>query len=659
MTEGRIWDQHWFPFAQLSWVTVAGGVWYLFPQLGPLPLLVGLLPWLARLVGTGHAGRRTPFDVALLVFLVTAVVSLWAAYDPDGSRAVFGRLVGRRKLWGLMLGVLIYYALAEFKTERQQWWLLVLLAGFGTAVALWFIATNDWDANPALWGPIGRLGRAIQSVLPHVPGDRLNPNVAGGFIALVLPMGLGLVAGAGRGRGTDGATTGPEATRIGVGWAAWGLASTFAMGLGLLLSSSRGALLGLGGAFCLAGAWWLAGRLRGGVQRLTIFAALVVAGALFGVSVVAGIPFVRTMILESEALANRFSIYYQAAHLVRDYLFTGCGLGNFPFVHSTYVLLIHVPEIVFAHSTPLDVAVEQGMLGSVALTAVWIGAAWIGMRRLAQSSELPTGLVAGLLSLAVLGVHGTFDSTIYGSRAVLLFWMPVGLIVAASRGQRGGAAGEEGEPAQLPEHPSTEPRSGAWVRWAAVGSAGLVFAVLLALVWRPLAASWHANLGAVRQTLVELRAYDHRHFDDPTLDEVRQREDFSQAIASFEHAVALDPGQVTARTRLAQIALARREYDAALEHALAAWEHGYRDRVTRLVLGDALVAHGGVEEAAALVRGLERAEERLQGQAYARYQQNGDWLRAAHALRTLLVLDPDNERVRQAAERAEAQVRGE
>jgi tetratricopeptide (TPR) repeat protein len=193
----------------------------------------------------------------------------------------------------------------------------------------------------------------------------------------------------------------------------------------------------------------------------------------------------------------------------------------------------------------------------------------------------------------------------------------------------------------------------------AVGAALLVFAVLLTLLWRPLAAAWYANLGAVSQTLVELRSYDYHHFYDPTLDQVRQREDLSRAVGYFERALALDPGQVTARTRLAQIALARGEYETALEHTLAAWEAGYRDRVTRLVLGDALVAQGRVDEAAALVKGLERAGWRLEGQALSRYQRNGDWQRAAYAWRTVLALDPGNAWVRQAAERAEARARGE
>jgi thioredoxin-like negative regulator of GroEL len=166
--------------------------------------------------------------------------------------------------------------------------------------------------------------------------------------------------------------------------------------------------------------------------------------------------------------------------------------------------------------------------------------------------------------------------------------------------------------------------------------------LLLGLFGRTLAAAWYADLGAVTQTLVELPPYDYNHFDDPTLDQIRQREDLSAAETYFDRALALDPGQVTARTRLAHIALARGEYETALAHTQAAWDAGHRDRVTRLLLGDALAAQGQVEGAAAVVQGLEWAESRLNGQAWYRYWVSEDWQRAAYALRAVLLLDPQD-----------------
>jgi predicted Zn-dependent protease len=158
---------------------------------------------------------------------------------------------------------------------------------------------------------------------------------------------------------------------------------------------------------------------------------------------------------------------------------------------------------------------------------------------------------------------------------------------------------------------------------------------------------------------VELSLYDYNHFDSPTLDQIRQGADLSTAETLFTQALALDPGQVTARTRLAGIALSRGKHAQALTHAQAAWDAGHRDRVTRLLLGDALIATGKVEAGVELVRGLAWAEGRLDLQAWYRYWVNGDYHRAADAWRAVAQLNPENSHaiywIKEAEARAENQ----
>jgi tetratricopeptide (TPR) repeat protein len=408
------------------------------------------------------------------------------------------------------------------------------------------------------------------------------------------------------------------------------------MALALLLTISRGAWTGLMVAGALAVAWWLTERLDLTARRLWVFAALVAFGGLAGILAIVGIPALRAVTLESFALTNRLNIFAQAALLVRDYPFTGCGLGSFALVHSTYALLIHVPILAYAHALLLDIAVEQGILGAVAAMVVWGGAGWLGLRELSKTEEPRSVLAAGLLSLPVLMIHGLVDDAVYGSWFVPLLWVPAGIVMATLRDRTLGQ--------------TVASRKRRLVMGGTLGVALLLFS------GRRLAAAWYADLGAVAQTLVELPPYDYNRFDDPTLDQIRQREDLAVAEAYFERALALDPGQVTARTRLAHIALGRGEYKAALEHTQSAWEAGHRDRVTRLLLGDALVAQGRLEEAVAVVRGLEWAESRLNGQAWYRYWVGEDWQRAAYAWNTALILNPQDAYaaawVEQAEERA-------
>jgi O-antigen ligase len=623
-------DSQWFPFAQLGCAAVAGLLWFTDTSRGWV-IAIALAPLMVRLLAGRMPVRTTPLDAPLLLFLLTACVGVWASYDREGWRAIFHSPVGWQKFWGLCLATLVFYGLAAMETETQLHWTLGLLATFGAGVAAWFTATNDWTANPADLDFFIRLGTAIQAWLPPLPGHRLNANVAGGAIASLLPLSPGLA--------TEAKSASGERRWS---WTVWGLGTGAVMALGLLLTVSRGAWVGVIGGLALGAAWWLAGRWVRGRRRVEAFVALIVVGALVGAVSVLLIPPLRAATLGSQAAANRGGIFSEAALLVRDYPFTGSGLGSFPLVHSTYALMIHVPILTHAHAMLLDVAIEQGVLGAVAMAVVLGGAAWLGLRALANAEQARPHLAVGLLSLAILIVHSLADDLLYSSRGMLLLWVPAGLVIAAWRGRGDGETGRRGERG--------------WGRKWRLTVAAVGALVVLVLIGRPLAVLWYANLGAVAQTRAELPHYDYNHFDNPSLDQIRQREDLSAAEGYFDRALALDPGQVTARTRLAQIALGRGEYQAALEHAQAAWEAGHRDRVARLVLGDALVAQGSLEEAAVAVRGLDWAEMRLDGQAWYRYWVNQDWQRAAYAWRAVLLLDPEDAYARgwvgQAEERA-------
>jgi len=164
---------------------------------------------------------------------------------------------------------------------------------------------------------------------------------------------------------------------------------------------------------------------------------------------------------------------------------------------------------------------------------------------------------------------------------------------------------------------------------------------------------WLANLGAVRQAQIELGAYDYRNHGNLSLDEIRRRSNLSGAVYPFQHALALQGEQVTARTRLAAIALSRGQYEQALAHGQAAWDAGHRDRVTRLLLSDALIGASDPDRALELVRGAGWAEMRLKILVWERYESQGDYVRAADAWRVVVGLDPTDSRAKRQLAEAE------
>jgi O-antigen ligase len=624
---------------------VAWVLWYRDPSAGWV-LAIALAPLGLRLLAGRGPVRRTPLDVPLGAFLLTTGLGVWTAYDRAGAKVVrFGiwtcqnrtcaRLpfpqatpVGWQAFWGLVLAVLVYYALAAMETKAQHRWGLAFLVGLGAAVAIWFAAANDWRASPAKVAAITRLGEVVQRWLPVLPGRWPNTNVPGGVMATCVPFGLGLVIEA-RNRGWEQSWP----------WAVWGLVTGAITALGLILTTSRGGWIAVAASLALAALWWLAGRSGRGRRQLVTFLALVGAGLLvLGVLVLVS-PSLRGVLQRVLPVSDRLGLFYESVLLLRDYFFTGFGLGEFALVHSTYALLIHVPVLVYAHSLYLDVALGQGLFGFLALIGVLGGAAWVGLKALARAQRPPPALVAGLLSLVVVAIHGFSDSPLYTSRWGPLLWVSAGLVVAGGR------------VVPTASVPVAGRRLWSWRLWGAVAVVGLA---LLFGFWRPLTAAWYANLGAVRQTWTELSQYDYEHFDNPSLDEIRRQADLSVAERFYARAVALDAGQVTARTRLAEIALSRGGYDQALAHVQAAWDAGHRDRVTRLLLGDALVAAGDVAQGVAVVRGLEWAEGRLDFQGWYRYWLGGEYGRAADAWRAVVQLNPENHRAARSVAEAEA-----
>lgn len=615
------------PVLQLAAAMVAWGLWYQDFSRGWV-LAIALLPVIPDLISRRILARRSPLDALIIAFTLAALLGVWAAYDRAGRQVVFPQFmpVGWQALWGLVLAAIVFYALSQTQTETQQRWALALFAGLGAAIAAWFAAANDWQAHLAKLVQVTWLGKVLQEWLPALPGRWPNVNVIGGMLAILLPSSLGLtfeggMRPAGRQRP----------------WLIWGLVTGAGILVGLVLTTSRGAWMGVAGSLALGTVWWLAGRFvsraRGSRVLMWVGAGVLAAGALAALML-----FLGADLPENWMLSNRPGIFGESLLLVRDYPFTGFGPGEFALVHSTYALMIHVPILPYAHSLFLDIALGQGVLGIVSAIGVLGGALRLGLRTLARAKARPSPmLVAGLLSLVTMILHGLVDDALYSGLGMPLLWASAGMVVAGSRQ----VAVAHVSPVRL------RTRYG-------LGAAAVTGLVLLGLFWRPVLAAWYANLGAVYQTRTELSRYNYGRFDDPTLDEIRRQVDLSAAERLFSRAVTLVPGQVTARTRLAEIALSRGQYGQALAHARAAWEAGHRDRVTRLVLGDALVANGDVEAAIEVVRGLEWAEGRLDGQAWYRYWLGEDYRRAADAWRAVVGLDPQNERAAGAAQAAEA-----
>ena len=558
----------------------------------------GLAPWLGRYILESRLTRRTPFDLPLLLFLLTAGVGVWSAYD---------RSAAWPKFWLIVCGLLLFYALANAEPigEMRIW----LLSLFGAGVAAYFLVSNDWDAYPAKIDVLTRLGHAVQAPLPPLPGHRLHPNVAGGIMAMLLPYAGWTVARTWQNL-RRGVRPVPPRRWLALLLALTALAVT---AFALLMTTSRGAWLGLAVAMVLAGLWAISGWLsRDHARRrawlfpglLAAALALILAlGMLWPGGVIAlvdAVPGPKTGL-------GRLDLLRSTLILARDYPIIGAGLGGFQMLHSTYVLLIHVGFTVHSHNLYLNVAIEQGLLALLALLwmAVLFGAAvWRCLLR-PGARRGPNGLGVAALSLVIILTHGLVDDVLYGSRSVLLLFVPLAFAVPCLKD---------------------------WIarldrRALLVLPVGIVLLIALALNWRgPVLASISSNLGAVRQSQAELSTYAWP--DWPIQDALRRATDLGHPIAYYERALVLDPGNATANRRLGQIELSLGEYEDALAHLEAAYASEPWSSTTRQLYGEALIVNGRVDEGQALWSTLSAAQGQVGIRLYW-YDSIGDTQRAA------------------------------
>ena len=248
-------------------------------------------------------------------------------------------------------------------------------------------------------------------------------------------------------------------------------------------------------------------------------------------------------------------------------------------------------------------------------------------------------IAAGLAALAVIVLHGLVDDAFYGSRGVLLLFLPFAVLArmngtrmnADGRGWRRplGAARVDGTRMNADGRGWRRPGGArlygtrmnadgrGWPIWLGAAGMGLVAALLVLALLPGTRAAVQANLAALSQTRAELSAYNWP--DTPIQDALRRQApgaappvNLAPAIARYRAALALDPGNVTANRRLGQIELAQGDAEAARGHLEAAYAAAPWQRATRQLLGEALAIAGRIDEAAALWRTVDLSSGQLE-----------------------------------------------
>ncbi|MGI6424547.1 MAG: O-antigen ligase family protein [Tepidanaerobacteraceae bacterium] len=232
-----------------------------------------------------------------------------------------------------------------------------------------------------------------------------NPNVLAEYLGLAIPLALGLFFSPGKIR---------QKTVLAL--------VLSIMTLCIVLTFSRGAWLGLAISFIVFA-------LIKEPKLLVILVVIAVLAPIFLPPVVTN-RIASIGSLEDSSNAYRITIWIAALRMIRDYWLNGVGLGLTAFSRVYRDYMIAGASAVHAHNLYLQICLEMGILGLIALLWLAVKGFSNALTAVVDKDRISFVLSGVVAALAGHFFHGLFDYVWYSPRIVLAFWMYFGMMSA-------------------------------------------------------------------------------------------------------------------------------------------------------------------------------------------------------------------------------------
>ncbi len=402
-----------------------------FPTVRPRWTVVALVAlaavWLLRWALRREPWPLTPFNGALLLFALMIPVAIRVSVAPefsypDGIRLVLGLAVFR------YIGFLA-------RTRRRLIWASIVFCLAGLLATGIGVIAVQWPEKAAFLSPLTEHLPRLIALFPEDQGPPgVHPNQLAAILMIFLPLAVTLTMC----WPYDGRSTWRKVPLL-VTVAVWGALT----GSTLLLTQSRSGWIG-GWAGIAAALALLGSTLPRSWRKWTVWGTCAVLIILplgwivhigpEGISHLWENPADETAVGSLNTLVFRQEVWRWALVGVRDFPFTGCGLGAFRRVARILYPLDPLKvspnyDIGHAHNIFLQTALDLGIPGLVAYVALLLvaGAACWNVARQGDplTRPLAIGLAAGLLALHT---YGMTDAMALGSKLAVVFWFALGLI---------------------------------------------------------------------------------------------------------------------------------------------------------------------------------------------------------------------------------------
>ena len=410
----------WVIFLFIAWLYLL----LIFTDRVPVVGLVGLgALWLLYAVLTGWQIFVTPLDLPILALL--GLLPLNLAISVDQSLTL-------PKVYGLILGIAIFYWLVQFVRNYQRLKLAIfglILLGIGAAI----LGGVGMDWSTSRFAALAAYFQPLTNWLPAIPRQisaGIHANTAGGVLTLFVPLLAALALDRGafyrlylRGK--------KHAKFIHVLYKAVLLIALLLVLVVVALSDSRGAILGSGvGLFALA-VWkdrrflWLLPLVIIGLGILFFLAA---GGNTFQL-----IEMLETS--EESTYYGRLTVWRNTLAVIQDFPLTGVGMGTLGQVFNEfyhYTIFVYNPtNYLHAHNTFLAAAVDLGIPALVLYASLLTTSALMIKRRLKIGRSILKTLLQGLAcGLLAFHIFGLMDAFVLGTKLGAVLWIFLGLVSA-------------------------------------------------------------------------------------------------------------------------------------------------------------------------------------------------------------------------------------
>jgi len=548
----------WFALAELVTVLLSGLIWMIRPEAGLWLLLVVLFPWGLRLVSGVSPFPRTQFDGFLAVFVITAEVGYWAAYNEPAAWGKFWLIIGT---------IFLYYALIA-QPEENLVHISNILCGIGIGVAVYFLLAPNVTAHPGYVSGIVLLTGLF--VFYRFRGEEKTGNQSSALSKVAAYLGLGILI------------------------------------YTLAITITRGLLVSIFSVFGV----WLIWKVWGSTLAFTkdklrsrfplfvlIYLGLVMIFVHIGQSEI-GLRFPSLIKFGND---TRVELFDRSAYFLADFPITGGGLNSFPGLYSNYILGIPHFYFVNSYNVFLDVAIEQGLVGGLVLIFLYFAGIWNSCWVVVhtKSPNVRTFSWLALIALVIAMVHGMMYDYLYNGVGTFLLLFPVGASMLVMRL----AAQEKNEQRTRKTHsPEFNDRM--------IVISLFIIAGLVIGLWtggtRKLKAIWYSNLGAVQLAQAELDGFPDKGWVG---DEIVPK--LGKADASLHSSLQLDPDNQTANHRLGLVYMFRRDFESASIYLKRANDQAPNHRGIIKSLGYCYLWLGEYDKAWFLLAQIPEAREEL------------------------------------------------